>query len=639
MNGGLETETWAEANSYQDYKWRHGVMTQNELAHRCFGPHKYVLQRTVQQFMYMLENLGIPFGAAIFNNWIIPIMPLIPYEDRFGASWPAKYSLNRRSTLDLPVLGPDPVDVNNVDYVSVEFGDPSISFPSDNTDPVKYANYTRFSREAVFDRILQPMTICARDMNIDIRQGEPGAEPLHIFRALPDPYDLSRPLYPSTTCLDATKHQVPTLERGLLNFIFRGAEASAGKTDPQHSSGNSYPTIHSGDCFGDQLDDFKAPYSKDSLYPDPEINKYSSPCYYTATELPEWMTRDRSDAISSNDIGCSSDYDPPNYCFNRDDVNVSEIIAPYRLCPDTKTELENTLSNINAATVLSTIRAGGFSKSGYPLNVPAEATFPIANAKERYLTSPESLYVYPQREDPIEDDFLPGAFMTAYNIISSSGTTIPNPNNYNRVVVVFTDGVSRVSFDDVVGKDFNYTDWGQGGAWFSSIPSSDVLPIFEKVTSDPFPYSETSIKEALQLIHTMVDDGIKVVVVILDRIDKNGWDNALQQFFIDGLKEPIGETDTVGTTYRYALCKKCGAGEIWTNCNLPLSHEPAITANNPQNCINKPPREGIVLIQATKLFSTTPGDPTETYSTFHKRAFSSILPSLNRAINTFTLSK
>ncbi|MCB9029976.1 MAG: hypothetical protein H6619_02915 [Deltaproteobacteria bacterium] len=663
INGGNKTKAWAEQQpNYTNYKYRHGVMTQNELAQRCFAPHKLWYQRMIQQFMYMLDDNEIPFGALAYSNWIMPIMPLVPYEIRSGGEWGTYSTTNGAdiySTLDVHTLGPNPVSLpgtlNGRDFVAEQFGNTD-ALPTDTTDdglPANYQNYTALNRQSAFDRILQPMTICAREMNHEVRPG------LHAFSALPDAFDYSRVLEPNTVCADNSKHQIPTLERGLLNFVFRSNKnwlTTSNEDDDLPEYANGIPNggsievtaneIYPGDCFGDQMSilfgTVQTPDGKDSLLPQPDLNPpYNrlSPCFVNTwvtigQRIPPYMSRDRNDAQVSNATGCNTQTGGiDNACYNRDEVVPSDVTNPFRVCSDL-TAIDTTLnpSNLNAASALSALRAGGFTKSGYPIDLPRTSpSIPdlTPNARDLYLTSVESLNVYPKRE-PLVDDFTSGALVNAYNILNSSTGVSPNPNDVKRVAVLFTDGVSNLSMYDVL-------DGRHHSAWFPNEPVADVLPVragqaVQEPDGAPF---IRAVKESLQVIHRMVDDGIEVVIVMID-YPTNAADENKRKVFIDGLREPIGRAAATNSSYAYAICKDCNYFGL--DCSAQLDGEPAISSTTPETCHKKHTRAGIDLVRVSKLYNPGGADD-ENYSEFQQRIFHRVAIELNRIIHRFKPSK
>ncbi|MCB9029972.1 MAG: hypothetical protein H6619_02895 [Deltaproteobacteria bacterium] len=650
MDGGPFTRAWASTIPAQ-YKYRHGVMTQTELAYRCFGPHKLWTQRVAQQFMYMLERDQVPFGAFTYSNWIIPLMPLISYEDRYSGGMPAAFAGDERTTLKLPTLGPSPGafqgSLTGKDYILQEFGNTDL-LPVDTTDPSTYEDYQQLTRQAAFDRLLQPMSICAREMSLDIRPDALPGPDVQIFTALPNFYDLTTSVAPSTQCADPTKHQIPTLDRNLLNFIFRSSPSWAPVTNNSLDSANppkDFPAsvnIRSGDCFGDQRSNTVAVLNdnKDSLWPNPNplsptSGPFNSPCYeppFTDGKMPAWMDRDRINATPNPFVaGCSTTGLPTGECYNRDEVTTNYITDPYRICPDVTTPgaMENTLdaTNLNVASAMSTIRAGGFSKSGYGILDTTDDSNLVTGARSLYLGSVESSNVYPKREYTTTDSLSSGALLNMYNVFSNT-TFVPEPEKVKRVAVIFTNGLIELSLYQVLRDTFH-------GAWFPPPPTPDVLSVNAGALADnpdPVPFFR-SIKETVQMAHRMVDEGIEVVVV-LDDYPLNSTDENKKKVLIDGLKPPLASVTPDANTYRYAMCKDCTTFGL--ACNTPLDGEPNFTVVNPDLCINEPIREGITLVHITKKYA---GLGNETYSQYKDRLFKRVTIELNRVINRFDISK
>lgn len=649
-NGGATADvmTWTTAGSSANFRWRHGVLTMNELSHRCFGPRKLWTQRIAQQFMYMLDNYQIPFGALTYSNWIIGLMPYIPYHHRLDATWPAAAGVNLR-TLNLPLMGPDPTLLAGLPgadpkYIDNQFG--NLNNPA--VTPGILDRTTNFSL------IYQPMSICARETDHQYLAGQP----THVYTALPNPFDLAMPVsVPNTSCGDPTQNGIPTMDAvksdaiGSLgyDFIFRSRPmppaVAAWQSDalPLPNTAPTALNIYSGDCFGDRQSNASGNAAPPADFPADDLGAGApsqSICGNNgANRLLSHMRRDRQDAINIVTAAGTT--------LNMDDVRVQDVTAPYRVCRDTTTPaaMESTLASLNVSLAVSTLRSGGFTKSGWPLNMNQgvmgathSGTNPTAAARQRYFSLPTdwnpsnaAQSVYPVHE-PVNDALTSGALLNMDQILSDP-TWVPDPTQVRRIVVLFSDGNATLSMQEAIAGSFD-------GAWFPPDPIPAELPVGTPgSTSGPFSIASN---ESLQLIHSMAQSGIMVVVVSLDdtAIGSPTISNP-RLAFSAGLRKPIGE-DVGGvsnTQYRFAVCKPCGSGYPgWSappalpSCNTPLPGEPAITSTSPDTCFNYPPAKNIYEIKVTR-------QPGEAWSAYQARMFQRVTVDLNRIINKFTLTK
>ncbi|MDZ4785603.1 MAG: hypothetical protein SGJ02_05945 [bacterium] len=611
MTGGRSTEQWATSGNTalpdMNFPWRHGVMTMNELANRCFNQRKLWTNRIAQQTMYMLEWYGIPFGAAMYSNWIQGLMPYIPYSHRYHPSWPIA---DRASTLDIPVLGPDENDLialpgGNPQYFEKQFG----NFGNLATVPGGLLD-----KATNFRLVFQPNTLCAREMGHEIVPGALVGGPIvnapHVFTAQADPYDFTRTVTANNTvCADTAAHTVPTIEAvPNYSFIFR-SELDGVTDDSPPPSAPSATIFDAGDCYGDE-----ALGNSDTL-------EGFLPRSYCGSQqkfgMPGWMRRDAGDIT-------------PSLQRNIDNVLLPSPPAvignPYRICPN-PVEMETTLSSMNVAVAMSSIGAGGFKKSGWPMNIGTAPSGDLGGSfeRQRYFTPVNSwgaaspTRVYPEHE-PTSDDFTPGAILNSYNILTDP-SWIPDPSILRRIVILFSNGSSNLSVRQALQGQMH-------SAWFQADPPPSVLPTGTDVNVTPF---TTAIKESLQLIHKMAEEGFIVIVVTLQDPTADAQVSQVQQFFSYGLRPPIGKAPPSNTSYAYALCRPCGVMSI--SDGNPLAGEP--TVDDPANacfCHTKNTAKNVHEIKVTRALN-------ETWPQYQTRMFRRVAIDINRILNEFTQTK
>jgi hypothetical protein len=620
----------------KDFRWRHGVLTSHELSHRCFGPRKLWHQRMAQQVMYMLDHNNIPFGTLAYSNWIYGLMPYIPYHHRLAVGFPSSAPLK---TLNLPLMGPSPDSMTSVlgenpQYVEKQFGNYEDSELGGLLD-----------RETNYSLIVQPMSLCSREMKHEVL---PNA-PLHLFTALPNPYDREmRVTSDSTQC---TNNGVPTLDnvktsidgKG-MSFIFRAQSPNSNHIDtPTLPWGQDAKFIFSGDCFGDLSYDNSGNQSQPLNYLADDLgagNLDVGICGNNAADyLPNWMRRDRADAEKLS-----------NGKLNIDDVSPEDVTHPYRFCPDTSSPavLENTLAGINTSVALSSLRSGGFTKSGWPLNIPQTSVLdthtgnPAPSARKRYFTGPNdwnndlaARSVYPVHE-PVVDAFTSGALFNMHSILKNT-SLIPDQKQVRPIALLFSDGVATVSMQDALEGNHD-------SAWFPQPPTAAQLPT--GVAGDPAGPFSLAMNESLQVIHEMAAQGITVIVVSLEDNDNDTpIIKNTRKVFSWGLRRTLGTRQNAAdsSTFKYALCKPCGNVSDWeTGPNMilppictqgwPGVNEPAITEPRPASCFNELPAKNIHEIRIRK-------GSNESWTEYQNRMFEKVTISINRIINGYTLSK
>ena len=636
----LNDNNSAIADQRKDFRWRHGVLTSHELSQRCFGPRKLWHQRMAQQVMYMLDHNNIPFGTLAYSNWIYGLMPYIPYHHRLAAGFPSSAPLK---TLNLPLMGPSPDSMTSVlgenpQYVEKQFGNYEDSGLGGLLD-----------RKKNYSLIVQPMSLCSREMKHEVLPNSP----LHLFTALPNPYDLEmRVTSDSTQCINPNMNGVPTLDavktstdgqKG-ISFIFRSQSPNTSPEDqsPLPLNQTTAKNIFSGDCFGDLSSDAIDNNSQPANFFDDlgAGNLDVGICGNNAANyLPNWMRRDRADAENLSDGK-----------LNVDDVSPEDVTHPYRFCPDTSSPavLENTLAGINTSVALSSLRSGGFTKSGWPLNIPQSSVVdthtgnPAPSARNRYFTGPNdwnndlaARSVYPVHE-PVVDAFTSGALFNMRSILKDT-SLIPDQKQVRPIALLFSDGVATVSMQDALAGNHD-------SAWFPQPPTAAELPTgVPGNQAGPF---SLAINESLQVIHERAAHGITVIVVSLeDNDDDAPIIKNTRKVFSGGLRRTLGTRQNAAdsSTFKYTLCKPCGNVSDWKtgpNMVLPPSctqgwpgvNEPAITEPRPASCFNELPAKNIHEIKIRK-------ESSESWTEYQNRMFERVTISINRIINGYTLSK
>ncbi len=564
--------------------YRAGIATQNHLDQVCFGPFKYWFQRAVQQALYMLDSYGIPFGLAAYSNSTIPLMPYVPYHHRYSASWPAPWNSQPRSTLILPLGGPDDGAIGTIPdptYTLSQFGNL-------NNVTIPPGAGTTLNKQTSLNLLYQGMSICAREMGHEIRTGTnvningftSGNAP-HIFTALPNAYDVNMPVVHSTnSCSNLTN---PTMEGNI-------EVGSSGFTIQRGFNFRGEGTISAGEC---AFNVGPTQGSTSNRYREVCISQIAAPAGYFPASM----------------VNATIGGEPPN-------IDPSLARIPYRTC------LNDPAQTPNAAVALSTLRLGGVMKSGYPAPQAAMIPVAIANPENRYFTNVTAANVYPNYEPTAtQSDFAIGALYQAYNTFRDPNfIPVAQKESIRRMAIIYMDAVPSITMANCL----------QGRNQCMYFPRNPILSReFPSVTYPAAFPANNAVREFAELAHRMVEEGIEVVLTFIDHPNAS---NPQKDFLFNALRDPLGKQTTTSGTLNYALCKSYSKSYT---CGSPIDgNEPGydpLYLGNPAacDCVNKPPRKGIHIIPVQQQDG-------EQYSVFQARMFTATTIALNRILHRYT---
>ncbi len=590
ITGGWYMWKWAKAgntfNTGADcglgtqcrYKWRSGYATAWELTNWCFGPFKLLAQRAAQHIMYLMNNKGVKFGLAAYSNWSMPILPLPTAVMRHD---PASPISNLPYLETMPLLGPSPGLDWNVgsyslpsadveDLVSDQFGDNShVGAWLDRTNQARFLN---------------GMSLCARETRF---VSNPANLSRHYFTSLPDPYNASFPVAPPATT-NCSSFGSPDIE----NYYY--------------SATNRYNFTWSSNglcCSKNFLNLPSSPWRASQF-------DSAEPC---STLLPYSLTNTMMEGGTGSGINCSP-------------TGVGPISYPYRWClPDQQRWPD-------ASNALASLRAGAFSKSGYPLHLGVVDGSSVANSLPAdpspsidtdYMSGIDDNSVYPETTDiqnivgagaRPNDSAGPVALWSAYKTLLDP-KYVANPELEGRHIVILSAGAPNISIKECLARQFQCAIFTQDPIAAGIVPS-----LTNQSTSNGKTYS-IALRETLHLIHSAIDQGIKVTLILLDvgNSDSGAIDNLLA-----GLKKPVSNNgQPAGAGRIYNFCKSTGVES--------LAGEPA-SGGGTCDPIKDPDATGITHVHLIKGVN-------ETYSAFGQRVFSEVSFLVRDHVLGFTLKR
>lgn len=569
-----------------NYRWRHGHITQWELANWCFGPLKLVVQRTAQHAANMLNFNGAMFGLAAVSNWINPILPLPNIAMRTDLNSPLLYGPYLQT---MPVLGPIGTWTGNghtmtgiPDLIEEQFGDSShVGTWLDRTTQARF---------------LQGMSICAREMRAVVNS----SSTRHYFTSLADPYYPTRPVVPPVTSSCPNAASSPYLNPMIENYY-----TAAG--------GFRYQFMFNKDaqcCTATYLQN-GTPLSS-TFYDSTEPCRTGAPYFWPGGA-----------AFPPPPI--DSIIETPASCNPLVDANYGDIREPYRWCLPDESQWPD------GSNALGALRAGAFSKSGYPLHLGFSTSSHVANmaagVENRYLSGVHDAanVVYPYTTDVIvgggdwssKDAATPLASWIAFKTLTDTTNYVANPELESRFILAFLVGAPTLSIEEALANQYQ-------AAVFSAVPPSSKLPTFGIDTTVNGKKYTRAVRETLHIFHSAAELGIKVFVILLDA---GNTDSGQIDHFTAGLKKPVGDNGMqAGSGKQYNFCKSGAQTQVL------VGSAPEPVATGTCDPVYDPDAYGIAHMRITKGL-------TETFTDFATRVYTESSIFIREHILAYSLKK